>query len=56
MPRFDAFTEHEQGLLACALYIAIEQWRKDIELVPCMKEQFEKQIAQAEGFRTEIGY
>lgn len=56
MNRFAKFTEQEQGLLTTALYIAIEQWRKDIDAVPDMAATFQKQIDQAEGFRTEIGY
>lgn len=56
MARFDDFNEKEQGLITCALYLAIEQWRKDIIAVPELKSSFESQIAIAEGFRDEIGY
>lgn len=56
MNRFDKFTDQEQGLIHCALFIAIEQWRKDKVAVPDMAIEFDRQIVQAESFQAEIGY
>lgn len=54
--RFESFNDSEQGLMSIALFIAIEQWRKDIINVPSMKHTFEIQIERAEKLREEIGF
>ena len=52
--RFEAFTEHEQSVIAVAFFLATEQWHKDGKTIPELKQAFDNQIETAGKLLDEL--